>query len=164
MNNVYPYAVQNLLDSLNDIEKIYEISIKNEDFVIGKQQLLHIFNHETLHAVISSKVTWIHQIPEAEETLVDEILVRILNHDFVEKAKLHEKLKPWYLPNAKKDSRDLDYGYGIHVSEKQFKTILSVWRTQFGTAKDIEPMAKWLLNEHKEKRILIDLKDSFSTL
>ena len=156
----YPEAVQNLLDSFNHIERIYNVSLSNKDFVIGKQQLLNIFNHETLHAVISYQAPWIHQLPEPEETLVYEILARVLNHDLVEKSDLNEKLKPWYIPNAKKDARDLDSGYGIHLNEKQFKSILSVWKNRFGKAEDIGPMAEWLLNEHRENRILIDLKDS----
>ncbi len=162
-NTEYPEAVQNLLDSLCEMEKIYDISLEDKDFVIGKQQLLHIFNHETLHAVISKRVPWIHKLQESEETLVDEILARVLNHDLVKKANLLEKLKPWYIPDTGKDARDLE-GYGIHVTESQFKEILKTWETRFGTAETVEHMAKWLLEEHRANRILIDLKDSFSTL
>ena len=102
MEKRYPGAVQNLLESLNDIENIYNVSLQDENFIIGKQLLLHIFNHETLHAVIFKRVPCIKQRHEAEETLIDEIPVNVLNHDLLKKAKLQEKLKPWYIPNAKK--------------------------------------------------------------
>ncbi len=160
MKNSFPEALQNLIDAFNDIEEIFEVSLEDNDYVIGKQQLLNIFNHETLHAVITKRVPWIHKLQETEETLVDEILARILNHYLVEKANLQDKLKPWYIPDTKKDVLDLEKGYGIHLTEDQYKGILKIWGKRFNSAENIEPMAEWLLNEHRNNRILIDLKNS----
>jgi len=155
----YPTPVQNLLDSYEAMEQEFQVSIRDSDFVVGKQQLLNLFNHETLHAVITNKVPWIHELGESEETLVDEILVRVLNFQFVRKANLVDKLLPWYKPNTKKDVADCE-GYGIHLTEKQYADILGTWETKYGVPEAIEPMARWLLEEHRQGRILINLKDT----
>jgi hypothetical protein len=156
---IYPGPVQDLLDSFQLIEKQFKLTITEEDFIIGRQQLLHIFNHETLHAVISKKVSWIHELEESEETLVDEILVRVLNHHFVHRVNLTEKLRPYYVPDTTKDVRDLE-GYGVGLPEERYVEILNVWKKRFGSPEMIEPMAQWLLDEHRAGRILIDLKDT----
>ena len=155
----YPTPVQNLLDAYGAIEREFQVTIRDSDFVVGRQQLLNIFNHETLHAVITNKVSWIHDLGESEETLVDEIMVRVLNFQFVRDANLVEKLMPWYKPNIAKDVADCE-GYGIHLTERQYADILGTWETKYGVPEAIEQMARWLLEEHRQGRILIDLKNT----
>ena len=149
-----------MLSALTLIEEQFDLTIRDEDYFIGREQLLHVFHHETLHAVISHKVPWIHQLNEPEETLVDEILVRVLNHHFVKHGKLEETLGPHYLPDTSKDIRDLK-GYGITLSEQQFNTIIETWEARFSSPDQIEPMAQWLLDEHRAGKIDIHHKDTF---
>jgi hypothetical protein len=156
----YPGPIRDLLESFDLIEKQFELSITDGDFAVGRQQLLHIFNHETLHAVISHKVPWVHNLEEAEETLVDEILVRVLDRYFVDQNKLGKKPGPRYVPDPAKDVRGMA-AYGISLTAREFEDIVATWKKRFGSPDTIEPMAQWLLEEHRAGRIVIDPKDTY---
>ena len=158
-DSVYPEAIQDLIESFAAIETVFNIKLDDSDYEMNRQQLLQIFHYETLRAVVSHTVPWIHDVKDSEGILIEEMMIRILNRHFVEKAHLEDKLYPFWGPDIQQELLELG-SYGIKISEKKYRAVLQVWKTDYSETAAVEPMAQWIRTEYRSDRLSINLKDN----
>ena len=88
------------LDDLYNLLKMLEESlgteINDEDYIIGRKQLYYIFLHETIHAFITKKAKWVHELKDDETDFVDELVTRIIIDDVIKRLNIFEKMDTYY--------------------------------------------------------------------
>jgi hypothetical protein len=136
--------VQDLCALLENMESTLGCTLRNQDFVIGRQQLFSVFLHEVGHAFITRKAPWIHDLPEKQVDYIDEVLVRIMIHDLVQDLGLAAKLGNHYSPSTAKDLREFP-AYGIDISPSEYDSFRNVWKTRYYPTWDLDGMARFLL-------------------
>lgn len=70
--------IDELLHIIQQIESALDIQLTGQDFADGRNEIVHIFLHESCHAAVSRIAPWIHDLEEHEHTALDEILARLL--------------------------------------------------------------------------------------
>ena len=130
-------VLEELNNILSTIENAMQIELKDDDFVVGRDQLLHIFLHEASHAVVTNQVKWIHELDEDKETAVDEILARFLDDDFVKILGMASHTIAEHVNELSK--------YPVQISENEFSKLKDIWRKVYFPERNVEGMAKELL-------------------
>jgi uncharacterized protein (DUF952 family) len=119
------------------VETLLEIELKAEDFAAGKEEIEHIYLHETCHAALAHTVPWLAGLSEAEHTAVDEIMARLLEKEIAPKLGLFTHSDDEFLDELKMYHVDLDRG--------TYDEFSSVWESQFWPARDLPGMARYVL-------------------
>jgi hypothetical protein len=94
-SKVFP-PLDDLYLLLRSLENILGTEIEEKDYIIGRKQLYYIFLHETIHAFISRKAHWIHELKEDETDFVDELVVRVIIDDVIKKLNIYNKMDTYY--------------------------------------------------------------------
>ncbi|OQA47746.1 MAG: hypothetical protein BWY47_01361 [Bacteroidetes bacterium ADurb.Bin302] len=75
IEKVFP-PLDDLYHLLKHLEEEFNVEIEDKDYVIGRKQMYFTFLHETLHAFIRKKATWVFSLSEDEIDFIDEVAVR----------------------------------------------------------------------------------------
>jgi hypothetical protein len=126
---------QNIVDT---IENTMQIKLKDEDFVIGQEQMFHIFLHETSHAVITNQARWVHDLEEEKEIAVDEILARLLDDELSQIIGLHHHSITEHVDELSK--------YPVQITIEEFARLKEKWQRFYFPNKNVEGMANELLS------------------
>ena len=136
--------LDDLFELLQSLEKIFKIEITENEFKIGREQLFVTFMHETIHAFITKKAPWIHDLKDDECDFVDELVVRILIDDIIVKLNLFNKINPYFQSNInhKKDLKN----YGFNLKPEEYEGLELKWHQTFSKEMDIDGFCKLVLN------------------
>ena len=132
---------------LESMEKILNLTIDDNDYVIGRKQLFYIFLHETGHAFITKSARWIHELKEDETDFVDEVVVRILIDDLIKKLNIYDKLDIYY-ENHVNHKKEL-INYGFNLSEENYLYLERIWYEKYSKDFKIEKYCQFVLDYYK---------------
>lgn len=132
---------------LHSLEKTLETEIGEEDYIIGRKQLYYIFLHETIHAFITKKARWIHNLKDDETDFVDELVVRIIIDDVIERLKIFDKMDTYRQHNVNHE-RELQ-SYGFKLAEGEFIKLQKEWIENYSKENKIEEYCKYALDYYR---------------
>jgi hypothetical protein len=132
---------------LKSLEKTLETEINDEDYIIGRKQLYYIFLHETIHAFITKKAKWIHELKDDETDFVDEIVVRIIIDDVIKRLNIFDKMDTFYEQNVNHKNELKLYGYKL--SEEEYNKLENEWYKNYSKDNDIEAFCKYVLEYYR---------------
>ena len=135
--------LDDLFELLQSLENSLRTEINDEDYIIGRKQLFYIFLHETIHAFITKKAKWIHELNEDETDFVDELAVRVIIDDVINRLNIFHKLDIYYENNV--DHKNELKLYGFKINEEEYKILEKEWYENFSKENDIEGYCKYLL-------------------
>jgi len=148
------YIVSKIFSPLDDLyillqslEKSLGTEINDEDYIIGRKQLYYIFLHETIHAFITKKAKWIHELNEDETDFVDELAVRVIIDDVIKRLNIFHKLDVYY-ENHVDHKNDINL-YGFKVNEEEYNILEKEWYKNFSKENDINGYCKYLLKYYR---------------
>jgi len=152
LENIYKTSksfspLDDLFELLQNLEKIFNVTITEKEYKIGREQLFFTFMHETIHAFITKKAPWIHDLSDDECDFVDELVVRVLIDDVIVKLNLNEKINPYFQSNInhKKDLKN----YGFNLKIEEYEELEKKWHQLFSQEMDIDGYCKLILNYYK---------------
>ena len=146
VNKIFP-PLDDLYLFLSSLEKTFEIEINDEDYITGRKELYYIFLHETIHAFITKKARWIHELNEDETDFVDELAVRVLIDDVIKRLNIFYKLDTYYENNV--DHKNDINLYGFKVNEEEYSILEKEWYKNFSKGNDIDGYCKYLLKYYR---------------
>jgi hypothetical protein len=132
---------------LQSLEKTLETEINDEDYIIGRKQLYYIFLHETIHAFITKKAKWIHELKDDETDFVDEIVDRIIIDDVIKRLNIFDKMDTFYEQNVNHKNELKLYGYKL--SEEEYNKLENEWYKDYSKDNDIEAFCKYVLEYYR---------------
>ena len=118
-------------------------SIKTEDFIIGKQQLFFTFLHELMHAFITNKAVWIHDLDDDEVDFVNEVIVRVLIDFVIQEFDLKDKVNPYYEVFIHHEN-DLKV-YGHNLEPEAYRSLEKIWYKEYRETLDIDDYCSYVL-------------------
>ncbi len=157
VKKIFP-PLDDLYMLLKKMQKVLNVEINEEDFVIGKKQLFYIFMHETMHAFISKKAHWIYDLAEYETDFIDEVVARIIIDDLIKELNIYEKLDLFY-ENHINHRKDLPK-YGYNLTPEQYDGIEREYYRNHSKEKDINGFCHFVHDEYK--RLGIKRREDFS--
>lgn len=110
--------------------ELHEIEFRSEH----REEILHVVLHETCHAAISLAAPWIHTLPAAQHTAVDEIAAHVLEAEMSEQLSLNA-------PSVEAHARELSR-YGLTLSVDALRGFFSVWAAISHTQAGIEQLCQ----------------------
>jgi uncharacterized protein (DUF952 family) len=130
-------SVEPLLEKMARINGLIDatlgIELTDEDFADGREELLHIYCHEACHAALAHCVPWLHDLPEGEHTLVDEVLARLLEKVFAPRLGL-------FLHSDDEFLSELSM-YPVDLRRGTFGRLDAAWESTFWPRHDLTGMA-----------------------
>jgi uncharacterized protein (DUF952 family) len=130
-------ATQALLDSLAQIRDVVgaglDIDLTEQDFTDVREELQHIYCHETCHAALAHQVPWLRDLPEDEHTMVDETLARFLEKVFAPRLGL-------FLHSDEEFLVELSM-YPAAFEREAYLSLSAVWKSTFWPRKNLAGMA-----------------------
>lgn len=137
--------IDELLHIIQQIESALDIQLTGQDFADGRNEIVHIFLHESCHAAVSRIAPWIHDLEEHEHTALDEILARLLE------STIGSQLN---LPIHSNEEIVYELGlYPINITLEQYNYLQSVWNERYWPNRDISGMANYCQNYLREEEI-----------
>lgn len=112
--------------------------MEDVDFVDGREEIVHVFLHEACHAAISNKVPWIHDLIDEQHTVVDEVLIRLLENKIC-------LILGMPAHSSEEHVRELEMYY-VEITVEQFEHLNKQWQQQCEPRKDLEGMGYCILN------------------
>lgn len=130
-----------LFDDMEMIHKVtqslFNIELTDEYYRQGREEIIHVFLHETCHAVAAGCVPWIFYLPEETHTVVDEILARLIERQVAEMMNI---------PSHTADEQVEELAmYGITISNRQYVHLMGKWQYELGPKRDVEGMARYII-------------------
>jgi len=139
------------LDDLYTLLKMLEESlgteINDEDYIIGRKQLYYIFLHETIHAFITKKAKWVHELKDDETDFVDELVTRIIIDDVIKRLNIFEKMDTYYEHYVKHKIGLINYGYKL--SEDEYMKLEEIWYKKYSKENNIDGYCKYILEYYR---------------
>ena len=139
------------LDDLYNLLKMLEESlgteINDEDYIIGRKQLYYIFLHETIHAFITKKAKWVHELKDDETDFVDELVTRIIIDDVIKRLNIFEKMDTYYEHHVKHKIGLINYGYKL--SEDEYMKLEEIWYKKYSKENNIDGYCKYILEYYR---------------
>jgi hypothetical protein len=132
---------------LQSLEKTLETEINDYDYIIGRKQLYYIFLHETIHAFITKKAKWIHELKDDETDFVDEIVDRIIIDDVIKRLNILDKMDTFYEQNVNHKNELKLYGYKL--SEEEYNKLENEWYKNYSKDNDIDAFCKYVLEYYR---------------
>ncbi len=119
------------------LERTLEIVLNDEDFVGGREEVIHIFLHEACHAAISHAAPWIHDLAGEEHTAVDELMARFLEKEIGKSLGLFVHSTDEYIQELQR--------YPVDVTKDNYAYLNIIWESYFWPRKDLPGMATFVL-------------------
>lgn len=131
-----------LFNDLNNIvryiESVFDIQLTDENFIDGRDEIMHIFLHEACHAAISASIPWIHDLDEKQHTIVDEILARLIEGEVAPSIGIA-------VHTPEEHVKELSF-YPVKITVRQYEHLCEKWEKQYWSNKDLTGMASYILN------------------
>jgi translation elongation factor EF-Ts len=144
---------------LESLEKTLQSEINDEDYVIGRKQLFYTFLHETIHAFITKKAKWVHELDEDETDFIDELATRIIIDDVIKRLNIFEKMDTFYEKYVHhKNELEL---YGYKLSENNYNKIEEEWYKKYSKENNIDAFCRYLLEYYKNNKTEIGREEDF---
>lgn len=115
------------------VEELFDIALTDQDFADGREELLHIYCHETCHAVLAHAVPWLGDLPERDHIMVDEVLVRLLEKELAPRLGLFCHSDDEFLVELSM--------YPVDLERTSFERLSASWETDFWPRRDLAGMA-----------------------
>ena len=136
--HAYVEPILEKMARINDlIDATLGIELTDEDFSDGREELLHIYCHEACHAALAHCVPWLHDLPESEHTLVDEVLARLLEKVFAPRLGLFLHSDDEFLVELSM--------YPVDLPSGTFERLDAAWQSTFWPRQDLAGMAVYTL-------------------
>ena len=132
---------------LKTLEKTLKTEIGEEDYIIGRKQLYYIFLHETMHAFITKNAKWIHDLKDDETDFVDELVVRVIIDDVIQRLNIFEKMDTYHQHHVN-HAKELEL-YGYKLSEGEYDTLKKEWMENYSNENKIEKYCKYVLEYYR---------------
>jgi hypothetical protein len=126
-----------LADVVRRAESAFGVNLTDEHFEDGREEILHVFLHETCHAVVAASVPWIHDLPEQEHTALDEVLARLLETELGGAMGFH-------VHSVDEHVRELSM-YGVEIPADLYQWLQEEWREHYSAAGNLVGMAGFAL-------------------
>ena len=139
--------LDDLYDLLQSLENTLETDINDEDYIIGRKQLYCTFLHETLHAFITKRARWIHELKDDETDFVDELACRIIMDDVIKRLNIFEKMDTYY-EHYVHHKKELKL-YGYNLSEEEYVKLEKDWYEHYSKDNKIEEYCKFILEYYR---------------
>ena len=133
---------------LHSLEEIFETEITDDDYIIGRKQLYYTFMHETMHAVITKKARWIHELQDDETDFVDELVARVIIDDVIKRLNIFDKMDTYYKDYVNHKA-ELKY-YGYKISEEEYGKLEEEWYKNYAKENKIEEYCKYILEYYRD--------------
>jgi hypothetical protein len=143
---VFP-PLDDLFLLLQSLESSLGTEIGEEDYIIGRKQLYYIFLHETIHAFITKKAKWIHELKPDETDFVDKLAVRVIIDDIIQRLKIFDKMDTYYDNNVNHE-KEMQY-YGYNLAEGEYVMLRKEWLEKFYNGNKIEDYCKYALEYYR---------------
>ena len=141
-----------LLDDLaaiiRQIESALGLRLTDQDFADGREEVLHVFLHESCHAAVSHAAPWIHDLDDRDHTALDELPVRLLEEEIGRALGL-------FVHTPEEQVRELAR-YPVMMTVEQYGHLRRRWREAYWPAQDIEGMATYTLAYLRREGVLGD--------
>jgi len=111
--------LDDLYGLLHSLEKTLETEINDEDYIIGRKQLYYTFLHETIHAFITKKAKWIHELKDDETDFVDEVVDGTIIDDVIKRLNIFDKMDTFYEQNVHHKVELKLYGYNLSEEDME---------------------------------------------
>jgi hypothetical protein len=146
ITKIFP-PLDDLYILLHSLEKTLETEINENDYIIGRKQLYYTFLHETIHAFITKRAKWIHELEEDETDFVDELVVRIIIDDVIKRLKIFCKMDTFYENNVNHKNELFLYGYKL--TEDEYDRLEEEWNKNYSKENKIEEYCKYILEYYR---------------
>jgi hypothetical protein len=143
-------ALDDLFILLEQLEQTIGISIVDEDFIIGRQQLFYTFFHEVTHAFITQKARWLYDLPDEEIDFVDEVAVRVIMDGLIKHLDLLEKINPFFEMYLDHKTGVNAYGYNMKVEE--YEAMAREWNNKYLAGYDIDGFCRYIHDFYRENK------------
>jgi hypothetical protein len=144
---------------LHSLEETLETEINDEDYIIGRKQLFYTFLHETMHAFITRKAGWIHNLKDDETDFVDELAARIIIDDVIKRLNIFDKMDTFYENNVNHKEELKLYGY--ELPEEEYMNLEEEWYKNYSNKNDIEGYCKYVLEYYRNNFDRIGRDENF---
>jgi hypothetical protein len=121
-----PKLQADIAEANRGVESVFGISLRGED----QEEILHVFLHEACHAAVSKASPWIHDLPEDQHTLIDEIAARLLEAEIASRLGL-------YTHSIDEHVEELAF-YGFTVPTESYRSLVEAWATLPHTVEGID--------------------------
>ena len=139
-----PRVIRDLIAIRDTVASAFSITLTDGDFEYGRDEIVHVFLHETCHAAVSALVPWIHRLDEEEHTALDEILARLVEETIGLSLGL-----PAHTPEEQ--VREL-VRYPVAISIDQYLHLRNDWRERYWPERDLKGMARCVLDHLRHSR------------
>lgn len=127
-----------IANTIKHVETEFDVKLDDDNFANGREEILHIFLHETCHAALANRAPWIHDLDEEQHTAIDEIVARLLEDHTASSLGL-----PAHTP----EDHVFELGmYPVQVTAEQYKHLRTEWQRRYQPDKDLEGMASYTRN------------------
>jgi hypothetical protein len=133
---------------LQSLEKTLDTEISEEDYIIGRKQLYYIFLHETMHAFITKRAKWIHELKDDETDFVDELVARIMIDDIIQRLGIFDKMDTYHQHYVNHE-KDLQL-YGYKLAEGEYDILRKEWLENYSKENKIEEYCKYTLEYYRK--------------
>jgi hypothetical protein len=144
---------------LESLENTLQAEITDEDYIIGRKQLFYTFLHETIHAFISKKARWIHELNDDETDFIDELATRIIIDDVIKRLNIYEKMDTFYGKYVHHKKEIEIYGYKFN--EDRYNEVEETWNKTFSKENDIDGFCKYVFEYYKNNKEQIGREKDF---
>ncbi|MDR1220083.1 MAG: hypothetical protein LBK73_10830 [Treponema sp.] len=148
------YIIEKQFPPLDDLyvllkllENTLETKINEDDYIIGRKQLYYIFLHETIHAFVTNKAGWIHELKADETDFVDELAARIIIDDVIKRLSIYNKMDAYY-ERYVHHNKELEL-YGFKITEEIYNKIEQKWYKDCSEKNDIDTFCKYILEYYR---------------
>ena len=115
-----PGSASQIEAAIRSVENVYGVNLRDESFRReDREEIVHVLVHEACHAVILQAFPWIHDLPEREHTLVDEVAARFLEGEIARRLGLHRH-------SIDEHGEELSF-YGFAVPPEALASLAEQW-------------------------------------
>ncbi len=130
-------VIEDLAAIKSKLEGMLDVVLTDEDFVDGREEILHIFLHEACHAAVSHEVPWIHDLAGEKHTAVDELMVRFLEKEIGESLGLFVRSTDEFMAELRR--------YPVDIGRAGYAYLETFWESYFWPSRDLSGMATFVL-------------------
>lgn len=131
--------IRSLEAIIDRLESDFGLTLIDEDFEFARddfRDMLHVLLHEACHAVFY-RIPWLKELHDQEHTLLDEVVVRILERDLSPEF----GLAPHSIEEHLEELRHYDLSFD--VTRQTFEHLAAVWVERYKPARDVAGFAEY---------------------
>jgi len=128
------------------IESIFAFKLTCKDIKFGHEEITHVYLREACRATLTHFVSWISTLPEKQQKIIEEIMVRLLESEIGSSLGIFVQGDQVFLEALK--------GYLLLLSQEEFAHLKDIWQIYFWPKHDLAGMATYLLTILRYGRVI----------